>query len=334
MEAIINPKKAIFLGTPDVAALVLEELLKKARSPIQLCLVVTQAPARSGRGNELIPSPVHQKALEAGIPVLTPASCKDRDFLNTVCQIAPDICITAAFGQVLPDEFLKIPKYGTVNIHPSLLPKYRGAAPVQRAIQDGLTETGVTVLFTVKEMDAGPMIAQHRIPLTEDIKSPELLRTLFLLGTHLLIKSFQGIFAKALSPIPQEPTLVSKASKIRLEEGLLNAASLSTLSPLKVHNMVRAFTPWPGVKVSVNMGESEILLKLVTTKVESSSIAMESQQKSPSFFFDQKRFFLKFGAQEENPKVLEILELQLPGKNVISALDFKNLLQNKTLQIL
>jgi len=165
-------KKVVFLGTPDVAARSLRRLIDASRADgaaFELAAVVSNPPAKAGRKKQLQPSPVQALAEDEGIPVLTPTGLlkKYEDsaaFLDSMRELAPDLCITAAYGQFLPKSFLSIPKHGTLNIHPSLLPKFRGASPVPRALEAGVDVTGVTVLFTVFEMDAGPIVGQTEVP--------------------------------------------------------------------------------------------------------------------------------------------------------------------------
>lgn len=156
----------------QVAALVLQHLLAAAAAPdstFEVAAVVTQPPRPTGRGNRQVPqpSPVQEAAAAAGLPadrILAPEKPGDPAFLAALRQLAPDLCITAAYGNYLPSSFLAVPPHGTLNIHPSLLPAYRGAAPVQRSLQDGVPISGVTVLYTVKAMDAGPILAQQKLP--------------------------------------------------------------------------------------------------------------------------------------------------------------------------
>ena len=180
-------KSAIFLGTPSVAADVLERLLEESRKPMcpfEITAVVSQPNKPVGRKNRNIPSPtpVSALALDNGyIPettLLTPASARDDAFLAQMEMLKPDLCITAAYGNLLPTRFLRIPPYGTLNIHPSLLPKYRGAAPVNRAIEDGVDQTGVSIARTVRELDAGPILAMHTVDIDADIQVTHLIVSL------------------------------------------------------------------------------------------------------------------------------------------------------------
>ena len=157
-------KKVVFLGTPDIAASSLELLMEASRQGkgggFDVVRAVSNPPARTGRKKVLQPSPVQALAERASIPVMTPATARDEDFLAELEGLEPDLCITAAYGQFLPRRFLDIPKFGTLNVHPSLLPLYRGASPVQRCLEAGDAKTGVTVAFTVLKMDAGPVVRQ------------------------------------------------------------------------------------------------------------------------------------------------------------------------------
>lgn len=157
-------KKVVFLGTPDIAASSLELLLKASQKGdgggFDVVRAVSNPPARTGRKKVLQPSPVQAFAESEGVPVMTPATARDEEFLAELEELEPDLCITAAYGQFLPKRFLSIPKFGTLNVHPSLLPLYRGASPVQRCLEAGEARTGVTVAFTVLKMDAGPVVRQ------------------------------------------------------------------------------------------------------------------------------------------------------------------------------
>lgn len=157
-------KKVVFLGTPDIAASSLELLLEASRQGkgggFDVVRAVSNPPARAGRKKVLQPSPVQALAERESIPVMTPATARDEEFLAELEGLEPDLCITAAYGQFLPRRFLDIPKFGTLNVHPSLLPLYRGASPVQRCLEAGEAKTGVTVAFTVLKMDAGPVVRQ------------------------------------------------------------------------------------------------------------------------------------------------------------------------------
>ncbi|XP_066306800.1 uncharacterized protein [Miscanthus floridulus] len=223
-------KNLVFLGSPQVAASVLDKLLGASGSPesaFKVAAVVTQPPAAKNRGRKLMPSAVAQLALDRGFPeelIFTPERARDESFLSALKEVEPDVCITAAYGNILPQKFLDIPSCSTVNIHPSLLPLYRGAAPVQRALQDGVAETGVSLAYTVRALDAGPMIACERFSVDECIKAPELLSMLFDLGSKLLINELPSILdgsAKEKAQ-PQDDSKATLAPKLNSEESWLS----------------------------------------------------------------------------------------------------------------
>ncbi|GJM93528.1 hypothetical protein PR202_ga10091 [Eleusine coracana subsp. coracana] len=226
-EGVTGKKNLVFLGSPQVAASVLDTLLAASGSPefaFKVAAVVTQPPAAKNRGRKLMPSAVAQLALDRGFPedlIFTPERAGEESFLSDLKEVKPDVCITAAYGNILPQRFLDIPPCGTVNIHPSLLPLYRGAAPVQRALQDGVTETGVSIAYTVRALDAGPVIAFERFSVDECVNvcdislsvlpnklciyliwAPELLDILFDIGKdHRLMKAGSRLLIHELPSI-------------------------------------------------------------------------------------------------------------------------------------
>uniref|UniRef100_A0ACD5VY92 Uncharacterized protein n=1 Tax=Avena sativa TaxID=4498 RepID=A0ACD5VY92_AVESA len=222
-------KNIVFLGSPQVAASVLDTLLaasSSADSAFQVAAVVTQPPAAKNRGRKLLPSAVAQLALDRGFPsdlIFTPERAGEETFLSDLKEVRPELCITAAYGNILPQRFLDIPPCGTVNIHPSLLPLYRGAAPVQRALQDGVEETGVSLAYTVRALDAGPVIACERFSVDDCIKAPELLAILFNIGSKLLLDELPSILdgsAKQKAK-PQDDSKVTLAPKMNSDESWL-----------------------------------------------------------------------------------------------------------------
>lgn len=312
-------KKVVFLGTPQVAAEALKILLSSQL--IKIILVVSQPPSRSSRNGKETPSPTHTLALDAGIPVLTPDSAKNSEFLADLKELEPDLCITAAYGNFLPKDFLNIPKFGTLNIHPSLLPLYRGAAPVQRCIERGDKVTGVTILHTVLAMDAGPILAQEEYLLDNKIKAPELLMELFEKGAHLLLKSLPMLFLNQAHLKEQEHSKATKADKISPSEGILNF----TESAETLHNKVRAFAGWPGTRATILLNHESVNIKVLTTSTQENSLKLAKGE----FSFSQNALCICCG----DGNILKILELQLPGKKALTAKEFQNGLQGKTIKL-
>jgi methionyl-tRNA formyltransferase len=233
--------RIVFGGTPDVAIPSLDAL---ADSRHELVAAVTRPDAPSGRGKRLTASPVAQRAVELGIEVLKPQRPRDEEFVSRLTQIAPDCCPVVAYGALLPQRVLDIPRHGWVNLHFSLLPAWRGAAPVQHAILAGDQITGATTFRIVLELDAGPIFATVTEPVRPDDTAGDLLHRLSLSGARLLVDTLDGIQDGTLTPTPQPETdaQVSYASKINVED-----ARIDWTQPAQVvDRLVRACAPAPG----------------------------------------------------------------------------------------
>ncbi|CAL2248291.1 unnamed protein product [Prunus armeniaca] len=333
-----NKKPLVFLGSPQVSATVLDALLNASTAPdslFEVAAIVTQPPSRKSRGKKLMPSPLAQHALDRGFPsnlIFTPERAGEDVFLSNLRDLQPELCITAAYGNILPSKFLNIPTSGTVNIHPSLLPLYRGAAPVQRSLQDGVKETGVSLAFTVRALDAGPVIARKRMEIEDQIKAPELLDLLFYEGSKLLIRELPSIFdgSAKVKAQPQDDSKATLAPKIASEESWL---SFDEEAPV-LHNKVRAFAGWPGTRAKIvivdnKSGQDKITeLKIITTKVCSRSNIQVNQADEITFIKPALVFPCGGGT------ALEVLEIQLPGKKVMSAAAFWNGVRGQKLKIL
>ncbi|MEY2986544.1 MAG: hypothetical protein RJB13_65 [Pseudomonadota bacterium] len=317
-EVQLQKKRIVFLGTPAVVVPVLKQL-NEPNPTYHVVAVVSQPPTRASRGHGIVPSPVHQYAEQESIPVLTPENAKSPEFIEALRSVEPDLCVTAAYGQVLSEEFLQIPKFGTLNIHPSMLPLFRGAAPVQRALESGVQETGVTVAQTVRAMDAGPVVAQVSYKVTEQIKAPELLAELFDIGAKELISLLPKYFSGQCSLREQDHTCATKANKISIEESVLMPAEQGARA---LHNKVRAFAGWPGCRLKVFHECVEIELKVIAT-----SVSQHKKAPSNEIFFNGR--FLELVCSDGT--VLELLELQPPGKRAMAARDFWNGLKTKSM---
>ncbi|KAI8541920.1 hypothetical protein RHMOL_Rhmol08G0098000 [Rhododendron molle] len=272
-------KQLVFLGSPQVSASVLEALFNASSAPdslFEVAAIVTQPPSGRNRGKKVMASPVAQHALDRGFPsdlIFTPERAGEETFLSNLRALQPELCITAAYGNILPNKFLKIPPLGTVNLHPSLLPLYRGAAPVQRALQDGVKETGVSLAFTVRALDAGPIIASERMEVDDQIKAPDLLDLLFSRGSKLLIHELSSILdgSARLKAQPQEDSQATLAPKIDSEEAWLSFDQEARV----LHNKVRAFAGWPGTRARVAIVDNKsgqhksLEIKIITTRVSS-----------------------------------------------------------------
>ncbi|KAJ6421343.1 hypothetical protein OIU84_028673 [Salix udensis] len=336
----------VFLGSPQVSSTVLDALFEASKAPnslFEVAAIVTQPPARRDRGKKLMPSPVAEFALDKGFPsdlIFTPERAGEDTFLSNLRALQPELCITAAYGNILPTKFLNIPPLGTVNIHPSLLPLYRGAAPVQRALQDGAKETGVSLAFTVRALDAGPVIAYETLEVDDQIKfiflyhmhfyshkvGVAMLALVFALKLQIylhcyfrkdlnfLIHELPSILdgSARLKAQPQDDSKVTLAPKISVEESWLSFDQEASV----LHNKVRAFAGWPGTRAKVAIVDNEngrhniVDLKIITTRVCNHSIVQGDEMDDISYVKDS----LVFPCGRST--ALEVLELQLPGKKV------------------
>jgi methionyl-tRNA formyltransferase len=240
----MSPIRVCFLGTPGFAETHLQVLLDNPR--FEVVGVVTQPDRPAGRKMQLTPSPVKVLAEKKSLPVLTPDNLrKEPEVFEVIKSWKADVAVVVAFGQILSQEFLDSFKHGAVNIHGSLLPLWRGAAPIQRSIEAGDKESGVSMQRMVKKLDAGPVIAEKRVVLDSQITATELYDRLAVLGCELLNVDLVEYVQGNLKPHEQDETLVSVARKIEKEESLLEWNS----SAEKLHNKVRAFTMGPGTYV-------------------------------------------------------------------------------------
>ena len=231
--------KIIFMGTPDFAVPALKALHKNNNDP---ALVITQPDRPKGRGRKITPPPVKTVALKLGYDVVQPVSIKTGEFENLLKRQKPDMIIVVAFGHILSNNILKIPKLATINVHASLLPKYRGSAPIQWAVINGEKETGVTTMLLDEGMDTGDILLSSKTKITLNDTAGSLYDRLADLGADLLIQTLKTIETKGLNPTPQDHALATYAPLLKKKDGHLNwqmpAASLDTF--------IRGMTPWPG----------------------------------------------------------------------------------------
>ena len=231
--------RIVFMGTPAFAVPSLEALL---RSGHQVVGVVTQPDKPRGHGQALSPSPVKQICMRVGVPVLQPTKMKDPDFLDALRAWQPDVIAVTAFGRILPPVILELPPRGCVNVHASLLPKYRGAAPIQWAVINGEQETGITTILMDPGMDTGPMLLQERVQIHPEETAGELAVRLAQVGARLLIKTVAELEAGRLTPTAQDHAGATLAPMLKKEDGWLDW----TRPAHEIVNRVRGLTPWPG----------------------------------------------------------------------------------------
>lgn len=238
-----NPARIVFMGTPEFAVPSLQALLDADPETVgRVVGVVTQPDRPKGRGQQLAPPPIKLLAQQAGLPVLQPAKMKDQDFLDTLRGWAPDVIAVTAFGRILPPVILDLPPMGCVNVHGSLLPRYRGAAPIQWAIINGETETGITTMLMDPGLDTGPMLMRATVPINQTDTAGDLAARLAPLGGRLLVETITGLGSNTLAPIPQDHTQATLAPLLKKEDGVLNWKDEAPA----LANRTRGLTPWPG----------------------------------------------------------------------------------------
>jgi methionyl-tRNA formyltransferase len=240
--------RLVFVGTPGFAVVSLEALL---RSEDPVVGVVTQPDRPKGRGNILTPSPVKLLAQQSQIPLLQPLKMRDPEFLQTLVGWKPDLIAVAAFGRILPPAILSLPSLGCINVHGSLLPKYRGAGPIQWAIINGETETGITTMQMDEGMDTGAMLLQEAIPITSDDTAGSLSERLAQLGGRLLVETIARLKAGTLVPRPQDASQATMAPLLKKEDGVIDW----TLPAAVLANRVRGLSPWPGAYTTIVGGD-------------------------------------------------------------------------------
>ena len=248
--------RIIFMGTAELACRPLEALC--AQKDFQIVAVVTQPDRPRGRDLKLQPSAVKGFASKRSLPVLQPARVRDAQFIEEVRSFAPDLIVVVAFGQIIPQAILDLPRYGCVNVHTSLLPRHRGAAPIQWAIAEGDSETGVTIMKMDAGLDTGPILTQSRTPIAEDDTAATLHDRLGDLGAELLIKTIPDYTAGKIAPVPQLADGATYARKITKEDGLIDWQQPART----IHNRVRAFVPWPGAYSWREVNGTRSLLKI------------------------------------------------------------------------
>jgi len=232
------PLRVAFFGTPGFAVPTLEHL---ANSRHQVVGVITQPDKPRGRGQKITEGPVKALATSLRVPVLQPATLARDQFESQFASLNADIGVVAAYGKILPDWLLAAPTFGLINVHASLLPRYRGASPVHRAVINGDSKTGVTIMRVVKALDAGPMLAAAIVPIGSDDTTTIVESMLAIRGAELLVQTLDAIEAGTARETPQDESLVTYAPKLAKTEGLVDWS----LPGARIHNLIRGLWPWP-----------------------------------------------------------------------------------------
>ena len=236
----MTPLRIVFMGTAELSCASLEKL--SGDNQFQVVAVVTQPDKPKGRDLKLTPSPVKVLAEKLNLPVLQPLKARDEKFIAELRGLKPDLMVVVAYGQILPQSLLDVPAHGCLNVHTSLLPKYRGAAPIQWAIADGNDETGVTIMQMDAGLDTGPVLSVRRTPILPTDDSPILHDRLAQLGAELLVETIPAYVAGTIRVQPQPAEGSTYAAKIKKEDGKIDWSQPAE----KIWNRLRAFSPWPG----------------------------------------------------------------------------------------
>lgn len=297
--------RIVFAGTPDFAATALKALLEAGYN---LVGVYSQPDRPAGRGRKLMPSPVKQVALDAGIPVFQPVSLKPEDAQQELAALKPDVMIVAAYGLILPKAVLDIPTHGCLNIHASLLPRWRGAAPIQRAIAAGDAETGITIMQMDEGLDTGDMLLKTSTPIHADDTGGSLHDRLADMGGKAIVEALVQLANSDLAPEPQNDADANYAHKLSKEEGHIDWYR----SAIEIERLIRAFNPWPGT--FTDLGEQRI-------RIHKAKVLEQGSSKTPGIVLNRDRDGIEIAC---GTGTLKVTSVQLPGSKAQSISDLIN----------
>ena len=306
-----SPLRVAFAGTPQFAVPALQAVLDSRHAVVG---VLTQPDRPRGRGRQLTPSPVKQVAREHGLPVAQPSTLRDAAVYHDLMALAPDVMVVVAYGQILPRAVLQLPRLGCLNIHASLLPRWRGAAPIQRAILAGDASTGVTIMQMDEGLDTGPVLAMHPVPIGDRDTSASLHARLAALGAQALMEVLEALAGAGLVAQPQRTTGVSYARKIAKAEAHINWADPA----VAISRQVRAFNPWPVAQTL--FGGEPLRIHDACAAAATAPVAA-----APGTWLG-----LTSGAESAALRVacgtgeLLVAQLQRPGRQVVTAREFMN----------
>lgn len=296
--------RILFMGTPVFARTSLEALVE---SKHEIIGAYTQPDKKQNRGMKWISSPVKEYSITKGIPIFTPDSLRGEEEQQRILEMKPDMIVVAAYGKILPESILQIPPYGCINVHSSLLPKYRGAAPIQWAILNGERETGVTIMHMAKELDAGDIIQWEKTEIGSDETAEELHNRLMEMGAQVLLRSIEAIEAGAATRTKQDASLSSYAPMLTRALSPIDF----TRSAAALHNQVRGLYPWPAATAQLGKKKLKILQSKLTGE-------HTDQEPGEIVCADQEGIRIACG----NGSVLLITELQAEGRKKMKAADY------------
>jgi methionyl-tRNA formyltransferase len=296
--------RVVFFGTAELACASLQVLATDPR--FEVVVVVTQPDKPRGRDLQVQPSAVKAAALSLKLPVLQPKRARDPQFIDEIRALTPDVGVVVAYGQILPQALLDLPKQGFVNVHTSLLPKHRGAAPIQASILAGDAETGVTIMKMDAGLDTGPILTQRTTPISNEDNSQTLHDRLATIGAELLIETLPRFVHGEITPRLQ-PEGATYAAKIEKAHGQINWNEPAAV----IERKIRAFTPWPGAYTYIDVGGKARLLKIWKTALEEKRAAPET------IFAGDRELVVACGEQ-----ALRLLEVQMEGRKRMTVQEF------------
>lgn len=306
--------RLIFFGTPEFAVPALNALINSGH---EILAVVSQPDMRSGRGRHLALPPVKREAQGSGLSILQPKTVREADFLEELKKLNPEAIVTAAYGQLLPSDIIHLPKLGCLNIHASLLPKYRGAAPINWAIINGEKKTGITMMLMDEGMDTGPILLQREEAIRDEDTAATLSERLSLLGAEALIKTLDMLEKGFVKPIPQSGD-ASSAPLLKKENGLINWL----LPADKLSNFIRGVNPWPGAYTFLD-GKRIKILKAVSAEGSGYAGVIFSVKKDELLVGTGKGLLSLLWVQPEGKPVMDI-RLFIQGRSLREGMKFND----------
>jgi methionyl-tRNA formyltransferase len=298
----VSALRVVFMGTPEFAVPTLSEIIGHGH---EVAAVYTRAPAAAGRGMEMKPSPVHRLADRFAIPVLTPKSLRSEEAAATFRGHDADVAVVVAYGLILPKAILDAPRLGCLNLHASLLPRWRGAAPIQRAVLAGDVETGVAIMKMEEGLDTGPIAMMERVPIGPDATAGELHDAMMTLGADIMVRALAALSRGRLTFTPQPAEGVTYAAKITNDDSRLDWSRPAR----EVHNHVRALSPFPGAFFTIDLGKGPERVKVART-------ALVQDAGAPGTLLDRD------GTVACGDGAVRLLTVQRAGKGPMPAPDF------------
>jgi methionyl-tRNA formyltransferase len=299
----VTQPRIVFFGTPEIAAESLRRLIVSDMRPM---LVVTQPAKPVGRHALLTPSPVEKVATNENIPVLAPTSARTGELTEKLRELSPDVAVLVAYGKILPHQVLAIPRLGFVNVHPSLLPSYRGPSPIQSAVLHGEKQSGVSIMLLDEKVDHGPVLASVDVALPQRVTGDQLTELLGKYGADLLVKTLPNFLSGSVVPRPQDHAKASFSKLLKRSDGAIDWSK----SALEIDRMVRAFTSWPGTYTCLANQRIKIL--------EVQPINRESGGRAAgSVWMEENNVYVQSGQG-----ILYLKKLQPSGKQAMAAQDF------------